>query len=54
MELIIGPRLFSTWSLRAWLVLRRADAAFATREVWYPRLKRPNCGVCRPRASCRC
>ncbi len=35
MELIIGPRLFSTWSLRAWLVLRRAGAVFATREVWY-------------------
>lgn len=35
MELIIGPRLFSTWSLRPWLVLRRAGAAFETREVWY-------------------
>jgi len=35
MELIIGPRLFSTWSLRPWLVLRRAGAAFGTREVWY-------------------
>lgn len=35
MELIIGPRLFSTWSLRPWLVLRRAGAQFETREVWY-------------------
>lgn len=35
MELIIGPRLFSTWSLRPWLVLRRAGAIFETREVWY-------------------
>lgn len=35
MELIVGPRLFSTWSLRPWLVLRRAGAAFDTREVWY-------------------
>ena len=35
MELMIGPRLFSTWSLRAWLVLRRAGAVFETREVWY-------------------
>lgn len=33
MELIIGPRLFSTWSLRPWLVLRRAGADFETREV---------------------
>lgn len=35
MELIVGPRLFSTWSLRPWLVLRRAGAVFDTREVWY-------------------
>lgn len=35
MELIVGPRLFSTWSLRPWLVLRRAGAVFETREVWY-------------------
>lgn len=35
MELIIGPRLFSTWSLRPWLVLRRAGAVFTAREVWY-------------------
>lgn len=35
MELIIGPRLFSTWSLRPWLVLKRAGADFETREVWY-------------------
>ncbi|MFC5388627.1 glutathione S-transferase [Brevundimonas bullata] len=35
MELIIGPRLYSTWSLRPWLVLKRAGAAFTTREVSY-------------------
>ncbi|OYX19849.1 MAG: glutathione S-transferase, partial [Brevundimonas diminuta] len=35
MELIVGPRLFSTWSLRPWLVLRRAGAVFDTREAWY-------------------
>lgn len=35
MQLIVGPRLFSTWSLRPWLVLRRAGAVFDTREVWY-------------------
>lgn len=35
MELMVGPRLFSTWSLRPWLVLRRAGAVFDTREVWY-------------------
>ena len=35
MELIIGPRLYSTWSLRPWLVLKRAGAEFTTREVFY-------------------
>lgn len=35
MELIIGPRLYSTWSLRPWLVLKRAGATFNTREVFY-------------------
>ena len=35
MELIIGPRLYSTWSLRPWLVLKRTGAAFTTREVSY-------------------
>jgi len=35
MELIIGPRLYSTWSLRPWLVLKRAGAEFATREIFY-------------------
>ena len=33
MELIIGPRRFSTWSLRPWLVLKRCDAAFTVREL---------------------
>ena len=35
MEMIIGPRLYSTWSLRPWLVLKRAGAEFTTREVSY-------------------
>lgn len=35
MELIIGPRLYSTWSLRPWLVLKRTGATFTTREVFY-------------------
>lgn len=35
MELIIGPRLYSTWSLRPWLVLKRAGADFTAREVSY-------------------
>jgi glutathione S-transferase len=35
MELIIGPRLYSTWSLRPWLVLKRTGAEFTTREVFY-------------------
>ncbi|MGZ9098308.1 MAG: glutathione S-transferase [Brevundimonas sp.] len=33
MELIIGPRLYSTWSLRPWLVLKRCQAAFTVREI---------------------
>jgi len=33
MELIIGPRLYSTWSLRPWLVLKRAGAAFDVTEI---------------------
>ncbi|MBA4804967.1 MAG: glutathione S-transferase [Brevundimonas sp.] len=33
MELIIGPRLYSTWSLRPWLVLRRCGADFSVREM---------------------
>lgn len=33
MELIIGPRLYSTWSLRPWLVLKRCGADFATTEI---------------------
>ena len=33
MELIIGPRLYSTWSLRPWLVLKRCQAEFTVREI---------------------
>ena len=33
MELIIGPRLYSTWSLRPWLVLKRCRAEFSVREI---------------------
>ncbi|QTC91651.1 glutathione S-transferase [Brevundimonas goettingensis] len=33
MELIIGPRRFSTWSLRPWLVLKRCGAEFTVREL---------------------
>ena len=33
MELIIGPRLYSTWSLRPWLVLKRCKAEFSVREI---------------------
>jgi glutathione S-transferase len=33
MELIIGPRLYSTWSLRPWLVLKRCGADFITTEI---------------------
>ena len=33
MELIIGPRLYSTWSLRPWLVLKHCKADFSVREI---------------------
>ncbi|HEY0926872.1 glutathione S-transferase [Brevundimonas sp.] len=33
MELIVAPRLYSTWSLRPWLVLRRCGADFTTTEI---------------------
>ena len=35
MELTIGPRLYSTWSLRGWLVMKRAGAEFSVRSVEY-------------------
>ena len=35
MELTIGPRLYSTWSLRPWLVLKRAGAQFTIRQATY-------------------
>ncbi|CAN5159496.1 glutathione S-transferase family protein [soil metagenome] len=33
MELIIGPRRFSTWSLRPWLVLKRCTDGFSVTEL---------------------
>lgn len=33
MELIIGNRAFSTWSVRPWLVLKRCGADFTVREI---------------------
>jgi glutathione S-transferase len=33
MELVIGDKAWSTWSMRPWLVLRRAGAAFEERPV---------------------
>lgn len=35
MELLIGPRAYSTWSLRPWLVLKRAGAQFETLHARY-------------------
>ncbi|MFN4068065.1 MAG: glutathione S-transferase N-terminal domain-containing protein [Brevundimonas aurantiaca] len=35
MELIIGPRTYSTWSLRGWLVMKRTGADFTTADVRY-------------------
>ena len=33
MELIVGNKAFSTWSLRPWLVLKRCGAEFTVREI---------------------
>ena len=35
MELTIGPRLYSTWSLRGWLAMKRTGSDFAVRSVEY-------------------
>jgi glutathione S-transferase len=35
MELIIGLRTYSTWSLRGWLVMKRTGADFTTVDVRY-------------------
>lgn len=35
MELLIGPRTYSTWSLRGWLVLKATGADFTTRDARY-------------------
>lgn len=35
MELIIGPRTYSTWSLRGWLVMKRTGANFTTIDARY-------------------
>lgn len=33
MELVIGPKAYSTWSLRPWLVLKRCGASFSERVI---------------------
>ena len=35
MELIIGPRAYSTWSLRGWLVMKATGADFAVIDARY-------------------
>ncbi len=35
MELLIGPRTYSTWSLRGWLVMKATGADFAVRDARY-------------------
>ena len=35
MELLIGPRTYSTWSLRGWLVMKATGADFTTRDALY-------------------
>ena len=39
MELVIGDKLYSTWSLRPWLVLKRCGADFTETVI---RLNRPD------------
>ena len=38
MEIVIGTKTWSTWSLRAWLVLKRTGAPFTERLIG---LRRP-------------
>ena len=38
MELVIGDKTYSSWSMRPWLVLKRAEAPFTETVV---RLNRP-------------
>ncbi|RZJ18664.1 MAG: glutathione S-transferase [Brevundimonas sp.] len=35
MELLIGPQIYSTWSLRGWLVMKATGAAFTVRHGRY-------------------
>lgn len=35
MELLIGPRIYSTWSLRGWLVMKATGADFVVRSARY-------------------
>lgn len=35
MQLVIGPRTYSTWSLRGWLILKATGAAFETVDARY-------------------
>jgi len=35
MELLIGPRTYSTWSLRAWLILKHVGLDFTTTDARY-------------------
>ncbi len=39
MQLVIGDKVFSSWSMRPWLVLKRAGAAFAEVSI---RLRQPD------------
>lgn len=55
MELIIGPRLYSTWSLRPWLVLKRCKADFTVREIdLYSPAGQAELERVSPSASCPC
>ena len=35
MELLIGPQIYSTWSLRGWLVMKATGADFVVRHARY-------------------
>lgn len=35
LELLIGPQIYSTWSLRGWLIMRRTGADFTVRHGRY-------------------
>jgi glutathione S-transferase len=58
MQLYIGNKNYSSWSLRPWLLMKQAGIPFEEKKVRSAgrttrRSRRP-CSRSRPRAGCRC